>query len=237
MNALVRVDGHPRRVADLGLPRAAGRRRPARDRPRALRGPRPRGQRADVGQPAARHRPAHRRRQRLPALVGAVRPRGRGRLRRAGRDRRGRRRGREGPARSGRADRRTPARRPATSRPIAATCRAGTSGTRRRTTAAPSAPSRRPSASIPTHAPSWIGLAESHGARGALQRDPRARGLRGRATRRSRPRSRCRESRPTVSTARASSPSSNDDGRPWRPPGAERSSCSPPTSRPWARSG
>ncbi len=54
-------------------------------------------------------RPADRRRERLPALVGAVRPGGRGRLRGPGRDRRRRRRGGQGPARPGRARRSGPA--------------------------------------------------------------------------------------------------------------------------------
>ena len=72
---------HPRRIADLGLPRAAGGRRLAGDRSGALRRPRPRRQRADRGRPIASHRPVDRRRQRLPGLVGALRPQGRGRLR------------------------------------------------------------------------------------------------------------------------------------------------------------
>ena len=101
MNALVRDPRHPRRVADLGLSRAARRGRPVRDRSRPLCGTRPRGQRADIGQPAACHRPAHRRGERLPALVGAIRPGGRGHLRGPGRDRRWSRRGGQGAPRAG----------------------------------------------------------------------------------------------------------------------------------------
>ena len=110
----------PRRVTDVGLPSAEGGERSVRDRPRAVRGPRPRGQRADVGEPAACHRAAHRCRERLPALVGAVRPRRHRRLRHPGRDRRGRRRGGESPARARLAHRSRSTAGPRTSRPTAA---------------------------------------------------------------------------------------------------------------------
>ena len=104
MNALVRIDGI--RVASRTSAFRA--RRDGGDLAAIARAlsvePRPRGQRADVGQPASSHRAAHRRRERLPALVGEIRPGGRRRLRRPGRDRRRGRRGGEGPARSGSAD-------------------------------------------------------------------------------------------------------------------------------------
>ena len=187
MNALVRIDGHPRRVADLGLPRAAGRRRPGRDRPRALRQPRPRGQRADVGQPAARHRPADRRRERLPALVGAIRPGGRRRLRRPGRDRRGRRRRRQGAPRSGRRTRFPPGRRPANLEAY----RSYLKGRHLRGKEDLDGALRAFEEAVrldPSHAPSWTGLAEITVLASRLRRDPRARGLRGRERRRWRPR-------------------------------------------------
>ena len=100
MNALVQVGGI--RVASRTSAFRARKdgERSVRDRPRAVGGPRSRGQRADVGDPAACHGAAHRCRERLPALVGAVRPRGHRRLRHPGRDRRGRRRRGEGPARA-----------------------------------------------------------------------------------------------------------------------------------------
>ncbi len=63
------------------------------DRPFSLGGPRPRGQRANVRHTASSHRAADRRGQRLPPLVGALRPGGLGHLRGPGRDRRGHRRG------------------------------------------------------------------------------------------------------------------------------------------------
>ena len=77
MNALVRIDGI--RVASRTSAFRA--RKDGGDLPAiaraALRESRPRRQRADGGRPAARHRPTDRCRQRLPALVGALRPRGR----------------------------------------------------------------------------------------------------------------------------------------------------------------
>ena len=73
------------------------------------------------GQPASRHRAADRRRERLPALVGAIRSGGCGYLRRPGRDRRRRRRSGQGAARAGGASDPRPDRRRATSRPTAAT--------------------------------------------------------------------------------------------------------------------
>ena len=70
---LVRVQGQGRgRARDRRAPRSALR---------------PRGQRPAGGRAAARDGAAHRRDERVPALVGAVRPDARRRLRRAGRDR------------------------------------------------------------------------------------------------------------------------------------------------------
>ena len=78
----------PRRVADFGVPGRAPGGGPAGHRQAPFRGADPRGQRADGGRPAACHRAIDRRRERLPALVGALRPKGRGRLCGPGRDRR-----------------------------------------------------------------------------------------------------------------------------------------------------
>ena len=140
--------GDPGRLTNLGLPRQPGGEGPRRDRQDALRRPRPRGKRPNGGEPPAGHRPAQRGDHGLPALVRALRPGAGGRLRRAGRDRRRRRRGREEPGSLRERGPSTPGPRPATSRPIGATCWASISGTPRRTTAGPLAPSRRPSASI-----------------------------------------------------------------------------------------
>ena len=84
MNALVRVAGI--RVASRTSAFRARRERAATagDRSGALRRPRPRRQCADRGRPAASHRPVDRRRQRIPGLVGALRPEGRRRLCRPG---------------------------------------------------------------------------------------------------------------------------------------------------------
>ncbi len=104
MNALVRVEGM--RVASRASTFRArqGGGDLQGDRPGAVGGPRPRGQRAQRGHPSAGHRPAHRRRERLPSVVRALRSGGGRRLRRTGRDRLRRRRGGEGAARPGGAD-------------------------------------------------------------------------------------------------------------------------------------
>ena len=91
MNALVRVDGIRVASRTSAFRARQGGERPARDRPCPFRKSRPRGQRTDIGWPASSHRAAHRCRERLPALVGAVRPGRHRRLRDPGRDRRGRR--------------------------------------------------------------------------------------------------------------------------------------------------
>ena len=110
-----------RRIADLVLSGPASGRGPAGHRQAALRRAGPRRQRADGGRPAACHRAADRRCERLSALVGALRPERRRRLRRPGRNCRRSRRGGQGPARAGRARCPRPATGRRTSRRIATT--------------------------------------------------------------------------------------------------------------------
>ncbi len=80
------------------------------------------GQPAARGRAAANQRPAHRHADRLPALVGALRPRDEGRLRGAGRDRAQDRRGAAHHADAAGASRRSPPSRPRTCRPTTSTC-------------------------------------------------------------------------------------------------------------------
>ena len=159
MNALVQVGGI--RVASRTSAFRARKEgdRSVRDCPRAVGGPRPRGQRSDVREPAAGHGAAHRCRERLPALVGAVRPRGDRRLRHPGRDCRWRRQCSESPARAplGHRSRACAGARPGT--PTAVISRAGTFAASR-TSAGQSRVFEEAVRLDPAHAPSWTGLAE-----------------------------------------------------------------------------
>ena len=93
INALTGIAPLARRRAHVLVRlQGKGHRRPS-DRPRARRAGGARGQRAAGGAAASDHGAAHRRRQRVPPLVGAVRPGDGGRLRRPGRDRARDRRG------------------------------------------------------------------------------------------------------------------------------------------------
>ena len=78
----------PGRLAHLLVRLQGPQRGHPRSGPRARRRDRARGQRAPVGRPGAHHRPADRRRDRLPPLVRDLRPAARGHLPGAGRDRR-----------------------------------------------------------------------------------------------------------------------------------------------------
>ena len=112
---------HPRRVADFGISSSS---RTAGDLPAIARalsvGHVLEGSVRTSGTPAARHRAAHRRCERLPALVGAIRPGRRRHLRRPGRDRPGCRRRRQGAISLRETTRFRRGRSPRTSRPTAA---------------------------------------------------------------------------------------------------------------------
>ena len=150
----------PRRCPGLRVPRGAGGERPARDRPRALREPHPRGEREDRRQQPEGHRPPDRRRERLPALVPALRPRRGGRLRPPGRHRRRRRGSGAGAFAGGPRPRCSSGRRSRTSRPTGTTSWAAICGIRR--TISPRAAKEFAEAVRldPAYAPSWVSLSE-----------------------------------------------------------------------------